>query len=142
MAGINSTEVAYGFGQMGSIFQDTTAVTTPPVGKCIIAIQFLEDTMFTALVAQTKMKIDGTVSGDEYGKALDTSMGLEFPGTAAAAHNASAGSETTVTGANGTAIASGDRFPKGLTIFGRWISFTLNDDPILGSVIAYLGDAE
>tara|TARA_R100000152_G_C6769527_1_gene195392 strand:- start:820 stop:1236 length:417 start_codon:yes stop_codon:yes gene_type:complete len=138
MAGINSTEVSYGFGQMGSIFQDTTGATTPPVGKCIVAITFLDDTKFTALVAQTKMNVDGTVSGDEYGKALDTSMGLEFPGTAAAAHNLTAGNETAISGAGGQQIASGDTFPKGLTIFGRWISFTLAS----GSCIAYLGDAE
>ena len=28
--GINSTEVAYGFGQMGSLFNDGTAACTPP----------------------------------------------------------------------------------------------------------------
>ena len=31
--GINSTEVSYGFGQMGSGFTDATAALTPPTGK-------------------------------------------------------------------------------------------------------------
>ena len=41
--GINSTEVAYGFGQLGSGFTDQAEAVTPPTGKVIIAIQFLED---------------------------------------------------------------------------------------------------
>ena len=36
--GQNSTEVAYGFGQLGSAFTDEDAAVTPPTGKVIVAI--------------------------------------------------------------------------------------------------------
>ena len=58
--GINSTEVAYGFGQMGSIHvRGTTAVTCngvtadPGVGAeaVFVAITFLEDTVFNNSLA-------------------------------------------------------------------------------------------
>ena len=41
--GINSTEVAYGFGQLGSVFNDTASAITPPTGKVFVAITFLAD---------------------------------------------------------------------------------------------------
>jgi len=51
--GINSTEVAYSFGQLGSGFSDEAVEVTPPAGKVIVAIQFLEDTVLSTLVAAT-----------------------------------------------------------------------------------------
>ena len=120
--GINSTEVAYGFGQMGSGFSDADAAFTPPSGKVIVAIQFLEDTTLTALTPATDMYTDGTT------------------GAADIAASAFIGS-TTVVGANGggaQAIDSGTTFPKGLTIYGRWISVT---PPVsaTGGIICYYG---
>ena len=48
--GQNSTEVAYGFGQMGSAFTDTAnAPIYPPKGLVIIAITFLADTQLELL---------------------------------------------------------------------------------------------
>ena len=41
--GLNSTEVAYQFGQLGSGFSDEAVEVTPPTGKVIVAIQFLEN---------------------------------------------------------------------------------------------------
>ena len=46
--GINSTEVSYGFGQMGSIFNDSANPMFPPTGKVFVAVQFLEDTALEA----------------------------------------------------------------------------------------------
>ena len=51
--GLNSTEVAYQFGQLGSGFSDEAVEVTPPTGKVIVAIQFLEDTVLSTLVADT-----------------------------------------------------------------------------------------
>ena len=51
--GINSTDTAYNFGQIGSGFTDENAAVTPPTGKVIVAITFLEDTTLSALVADT-----------------------------------------------------------------------------------------
>ena len=42
--GINSTEVSYGFGQMGSIFNDSANPMKAPTGKVFVAIHFLETT--------------------------------------------------------------------------------------------------
>jgi len=39
--GQNSTEVAYGFGQMGSVYTDVDNVIIPPKDHVIVAIQFL-----------------------------------------------------------------------------------------------------
>jgi hypothetical protein len=39
--GINSTQVAYGFGQMGSAYTDVDNVIIPPKGHVIVAITFL-----------------------------------------------------------------------------------------------------
>ena len=48
--GINSQEVSYGFGQMGSAFTDTAdAPIYPPKGMVIVAITFLADTQLEVL---------------------------------------------------------------------------------------------
>ena len=39
--GINSTEVAYGFGQMGSAYTDLAKPIVPPQGMVIVAIQII-----------------------------------------------------------------------------------------------------
>jgi len=44
--GIRTEEVVYGFGQMGSIFTDTTDPIFPPKGKVIVAFTCLADTTF------------------------------------------------------------------------------------------------
>ena len=121
--GINSTEVSYGFGQMGSILitGTTNAVTiiggldsdgtpasnvnrTTPV---FVAITFLEDTVFdnAGLTSEDNtMFINDTVA----------STGID---------------------ANGGAVTDSVTFPKGITIYGRWTSILLDS----GKCIAYLG---
>jgi hypothetical protein len=112
--GINSTEVSYGFGQMGSGFTDEDDAVTPPTGKVIVAMTFLEDTTLSALVA-------------------DTAQG----------NDAAYFSHTTAVAGNGGGAAETDAatiFPKGLTIYGRWTSFTPSGDSTTGGVIFYFGD--
>ena len=58
----------------------------------------------------------------------DTKFSVLTPATSAYIGNTSSG---------GDDVASGDVFPQGMTIFGRWTAFTLVAD---GRVIAYLGD--
>tara|TARA_R110002020_G_scaffold225073_1_gene435079 strand:+ start:201 stop:878 length:678 start_codon:yes stop_codon:yes gene_type:complete len=60
--GINSTEIAYGFGQMGSVFQNVAKPVFPPKDHVIVAIQFLADNTLSVLETET----------------LDT-MGPQFP---------------------------------------------------------------
>jgi hypothetical protein len=47
--GINSTEVAYGFGQMGSAYSDNGQYIVPPKDHVIVAITFLADNTPTVL---------------------------------------------------------------------------------------------
>ena len=117
--GINSTEVAYNFGQLGSGFCDTTGAFTPPTGKVIVAISFLADTALSALVADT--------GGYE---AADGSTGTAYFGSAAA---------VTANGGGADSIDSSQEFPAGLTIFGRWTSVTLNAGMSTSGIICYFG---
>ena len=51
--GQNSTEVAYGFGQLGSVFTNLAYPVYPPKGHVIVAIQFLADNTPTILETET-----------------------------------------------------------------------------------------
>jgi len=62
--GQNSTEVAYGFGQLGSVFMNDAHPVFPPKDHVIVAIQFLADNTPTVMLTET----------------LDT-FGPQFPGT-------------------------------------------------------------
>ena len=50
--GQNSTEVAYGFGQLGSAYTDVANVIVPPKDHVIVAIQFLADNTPTVLTPE------------------------------------------------------------------------------------------
>jgi len=119
--GINSTEVSFGFGQMGSAFMDTTATYTPPTGKVIVAITIVAvDTAFTTLTPDTSGYLDGTT-----GAALKGATA--YIGT------------TTPVGQNGggaLALDSNNRFASGITIYGRWTAMKLS----AGAVIMYVAD--
>ena len=119
--GINSTEVAYGFGQLGSGFCDSTGTFAPPAGRVIIAIQFMADTTLEVLVADT-VQIDGTPLAGNTGF---------FSHTAPVAVVHGSGSDPT----NALQV-----FPKGLTIFGRWTSVALSGNDPDGGMICYFGE--
>ena len=130
--GINSTEVAYGFGQLGSMFCDTADTPiAPPTGKVFIAITFLAD---------TQLEI---TSGTGEGLTADTTntatLGLEYVGTAIAAHNLTAGSETAISGSGGAIIDNSNTFPEGITIYGRWTNIEIGNGKT-GALIAYIGE--
>ena len=50
--GQNSTEVAYGFGQLGSAYSDIAQIIIPPQNHVIVAIQFLADNTPTVLTPE------------------------------------------------------------------------------------------
>ena len=108
--GQNSTEVAYGFGQIGSGFSDEAVAVTPPTGKVIIAMTFLEDTILSAMVAD--------VQDDA----------AYFSHTTAVANNGGGAAETD----------AATIFPKGVTVYGRWSSVT-PPASTTGGVIFYYG---
>ena len=121
--GINSQEIAYSFGQMGSAFTDEIGAITPPAGRVIVAITFLEDTTLTALTPATDMLLDGTTGADLAGSAI--SFGSP---TALAVH-----------GGNAAEIDTATIFPKGLTIYGRWSGVNPSGASTTGGIICYFG---
>ena len=110
--GLNSTSTAWGYGQLGSGFSDEAVEVTPPAGKVIVAITFLSDTVLSTLVAATDV--------------VDTAYFSHT--TAVAATNGGGAAETD----------SATSFPAGLTIYGRWSSFTPPTSGT-GGVIFYFG---
>lgn len=102
------------FGQHGSAFIKSNSAVTPPLGKVIVAITFLEENTPTGLVAEDPNTIFNTAS---------------------ASHNES--SATSEEGTGGEQLAS-QAFPAGMTIFGRWTSFT----PSAAGCIVYFGPAK
>jgi len=94
--GINSQEVSYGFGQMGSAFTDTAnAPIYPPKGMVIVAITFLADTQLELLGTNA-----GGLTSD-----LVTDVGgssqAQWIGTDVAAHDAANHSDGDTHNANG-----------------------------------------
>ena len=127
--GINSTEVSYGFGQMGSAYTTASSdAIKPPTGKVFVAVQILEDTVFDSsggLVAEQIVNntITGSVTNNVY------------IGTEAAANDLAGGSETVDEGSGGKVVDS-VTFPKGIVIYGRFTEIDVDS----GSVVAYIGD--
>ena len=103
-------------GALGSVHTDTAAAVVPPTGMVIAAIQFISENTPTALVAENQDKFFNTVT---------------------AANDKTAGQETVDEGSGGVSL-SGCTFPAGMTIYGRWTSFTPSGDST-GGVICYFG---
>jgi len=120
--GINSTEVAYGFGQLGSMISTTTANLTPPTGRVFVAITMLADTVFNAS--------NGLIADN------DVRNGLEYIGTDVAAHDAALSPDLGESGVGGQ-VADTITFPKGVTIYGRWTKVINN---AATPILLYLGN--
>ena len=119
--GVNSTEVAYNFGQMGSILHvggsapitsDTSGIAVVddaiPVGAVFVALTFIEDCVFEdsgGLIAENVKHFISTEG---------TPLGID---------------------ANGGKVADSIVFPAGVTIYGRWTTIDLTS----GKLIAYIG---
>ena len=128
--GINSTEVSYGFGQLGSAYTTASSdAITPPTGKVFVAITMLADTVFDSsggLVAERQL-VSGATSSDVSTKTGDIYISTEQPANDLA-------TATTDEGTGGKVVDS-VTFPKGVTIYGRWTKFT----PSAAPVICYFG---
>ena len=98
-------------GQFGSGFSDEAVEVTAPAGKVIIAIQFLDAAVLATLVAAT-----------------DNPEAAYFSHTDAVAGNGAGAAETD----------AATSFPAGITIHGRWSSFT-PPASTTGGVIFYFG---
>jgi len=121
--GINSTEVSYSFGQLGSMMIIGSGAHTPPTGKVFVAITMITDCQFdntTGLVADN-----------------DVANGLEYMGTGTAAHDAALSPDLGESGTGGDAVANSIVFPKGVTIYGRWTSIDIASSQ---HCVAYIGN--
>lgn len=118
MANISNPSTAnqVAFGQLGCSFTNTNTQILPPTGLVIVAIQFLADTTFDELSPE-----NGT-SGKSFGDANDEKG------------NASSGGQIISAAADSPLTV----FPKGLTIYGRWASATIDADAD-GGIICYFG---
>jgi hypothetical protein len=125
--GINSTNVAYGFGQLGSGHVRATTLFYPPTDRVIMAITMLEDVEFTSLVADT-LQVDATVK----------MANVSFFGTGAQVISNGHDDDTPPAAAS-VPIVDSVVFPKGITIYGRWTSLQLADTETSG-IIVYFGD--
>jgi len=128
--GINSTEVSYGFGQLGSVYTTASSdAIIPPTNKVFVAITVLADAVFDSsggLVAERRINATSStasVTNDIY-------IGTEQP-----AHDLAASSETVDEGSGGKVVDS-VTFPAGITIYGRWTEIDVNS----GHIVAYIGD--
>jgi hypothetical protein len=123
--GINSTEVSYGFGQLGSVYTTASSdAIKPPTNKVFVAITMLEDTVFDSsggLIAERR--VNGSVTNDVY-------ISTEQP-----AHDLADGSETVDEGSGGQVVDS-VTFSRGITIYGRWTEIDVNS----GGIVAYIGN--
>ena len=98
--GQNSTEVSYGFGQLGSVFTNLAKPVFPPKDHVIVAIQFLADNTPTALITEI---LDS--HGPQYFGTNDTeATAANYLGVTEAACT---GARTTVFKTNDTVTISG-----------------------------------
>tara|TARA_R100001015_G_C4593318_1_gene148664 strand:- start:754 stop:1149 length:396 start_codon:yes stop_codon:yes gene_type:complete len=130
--GINSTEVSYGFGQMGSgHIKAAASDLVPPHGRVIVAITMLDAVKFDQLVADTSFassQVDTAgVEGD----------GVAYFGTAT--QTRANGLDQSDNSAESVAVGTAVEFPKGLTIYGRWTRVSLQADSTHG-IICYYGE--
>ena len=123
-------DTAYGFGQLGSAFNDGTAAMAPPTGKVFVAITMLADTTFDTSAGLVADNDDE--NGLEY---IGTVFARDADGTADdAAHDET--SSTATLGSGGLQIDASNTFPKGVTIYGRYTEIDLTS----GMCIAYIGE--
>ena len=111
-----TTEVQnIGLGQAGVAFLSGTAIYVPPTGQAVVAIQFVEDTVFDSdgAAATSTLSADQTLPSDASQWATDDQGG---PGTGGIAIN-----QTTML--------------AGMTIYGRWKQVAFNT----GKAFLYLG---
>ena len=117
---MNSQEVSYQFGQLGSAhITAATNTVTPPNGMVIVAIQFLEDNKLDVLTPDDNTSV-------KYG--TNAINNKAFAGIGAKAND----------NGNSIAIDTVVEFPKGVTIYGRWTEFSLATSTNHG-VILYFG---
>ena len=115
---MNSQEVSYQFGQLGSAHLQAAGFSIkPPNGMVVVAIQFLDN---------LKMDI----------MTVDQSIPLDY--TVAAGPNPTHDSFIGITNGNDGVYDDSGSPPKGITIYGRWTEVSLATSGNNG-IICYFG---
>jgi len=90
--GQNSTEVAYGFGQLGSAYTDKAVEVIPPKDHVIVAIQFLADSTPTVMTPERLDEsgpgyagITGTTAADVEDHEATVTSNINFAGACGSA---------------------------------------------------------
>ena len=127
--GLNSTDVAYSFGQFGSTFlkgDGAKLLLTASTAKYYVcAITMVTDITFQALES-----LDGGVN---MGMGDTAFMGTDVH-TVDTYWNAAAADTTSESNEDADPITTSDVFPKGMTIYGMWDKVQLHS----GSAIVYV----
>jgi len=121
MAHKNHADLA--FGQLGSGFLDGATLSnslTPPTGKVIVAISFLATTRLDVLTPAIDGLNNGASTATDPG---DLSFGIATPDDG---H-----------GANSETVDGSQKFPAGMTIYGRWSAVSMQTADPDGGLIAY-----
>ena len=121
MAHKNHADLA--FGQLGSGLLDGATLgnsLTPPTGKVIVAISFLATARLDVLTPAIDGLNNGTSTAADPG---DLSFGIATPDDG---H-----------GANSEAVDATQKFPAGMTIYGRWSAVSMVTADPDGGLIAY-----
>lgn len=128
--GLNSTEVAYQFGQHGSGHLKTATDMYAPTGKVIVAITMLENVKFHAT--------NGLANDTTFYKATSsaaTEDGVSFFGTTA--QTLANGEDDDGDAVTSVVVANTVEFPKGVTIYGRWTRVALAATYTHGIIVYY-----
>ena len=98
--GVNSTEVAYGFGQLGSVYTTASSdAVKPPTNKVLVAVQMLSYTIFD--------DTGGLIAEQRVNNTITTSVKNNvYIGTEAAANDLADGSETVDEGSGVTLVGN------------------------------------
>ncbi len=102
--GINSTGVAYDFGQLGSAYSDLEKKIIPPQGMVIVAITFIDASTPTVLTPE-KLNDRGpgyvSISGSASDTVADADAYMNFNGlTSAACTGSNSGNDVTISALN------------------------------------------
>ena len=129
--GLNSTDISYHFGQMGSgHIKASASDLKPPHGRVIVAIQCLESVAFSHLEPDTSFNSTLVDSSDSYGD------GVAFVGTTNGNTRAN-GLDNSDSSAESVNIASTVIFPTGTMLYGRWKRVSLNANMTHGVIVYY-----
>tara|TARA_R110001592_G_scaffold48216_2_gene152147 strand:+ start:1747 stop:2166 length:420 start_codon:yes stop_codon:yes gene_type:complete len=128
--GLNSTDVAYNFGQFGSTFLKGDGayllLTAATAKYYICAVQMLTDVQFEKLES-----LDGGVG---IGMGNTAFVGTDVLALDVMWNTTADVDTTTESGDDSDVIVNADVFPKGITIYGMWDNVELH----AGSAIVYV----